>query len=67
MQHLETNVTGVGNHAVVRVFRVSLGGTITFDTDQTDFTPLLLNLIMMMELFLRNNLHESRSWRVQLG
>ena len=55
MQHLETNVTGVGTTAVVRVFRVSLGGTITFDTDQTDFTPLLLNLIMMMELLLEQS------------
>ena len=43
MQHLETNVTGVGTTAVVRVFnRVSLGGTITFDTDQTDFSTIVI-------------------------
>ncbi len=42
-QHLETNVIGVGTTAVVRVFsRVSLGGTITFDTDQTDFSTIVI-------------------------
>ena len=38
-EHLETNVTGVGTTAVVRVFsRVALGGTITFDADTSDFS-----------------------------
>ena len=68
-QHLETNVTGVGTTAVVRVFnRVSLGGTITFDTDQTDFTFIVVkfdNDDGVVSCW--NNLHESRSWRVQLG
>ena len=65
MQHLETNVTGVGTTAVVRVFsRVSLGGTITFDTDQTDFSTIVVKFdnddgVVLMEQSSRIQILES--------
>ena len=54
MQHLETNVIGVGTTAVVRVFREFLLVEQSHLTQirLTLHTMVLLNLIMMMELFL---------------
>ena len=73
MQHLETNVTGVGTTAVVRVFNEFLLVEQSHLTQiRLTLAPLLLNLIMMMELcagtiFTNPDLGEFSWGKIDLG